>query len=259
MSQSRTGARPVDRHQCAPLWRQVYDDLARRLTAGEFSDTFPGEYTLVDQYAVSRHTVREALRQLRADGRVVAARGRPSRLGSPAEIEQPVGRPYSLFAAVEAVGQEQRSVVHALELRTDDVAAARLGLPPAAALVYVERVRMADAVPLAFDQAWLPADLAAGLLGADFTHTALYDELANVCGHRVTDGHEQFRALLPSARERRLLELDRTTAVFAIERLACAGSTPVEWRHTVVRGDRFTVSAQFSATGGYRFPAEVGQ
>lgn len=246
----------MDRHHCAPLWRQVYDDLARRLAAGEFTETFPGEYALVDQYAVSRHTVREALRRLRADGRVVAARGRPSRLGSPTEIEQPVGRPYSLFAAVEAVGQQQRSVVRALELRTDDLAAARLHVPPRTALVYVERVRLADAEPLAVDQAWLPAHLAAGLLDADFTHTALYDALANVCGHRVTDGHEQFRAMLPSARERELLALDETTAVFAIERLARAGSTPVEWRHTVVRGDRFTVSAQFSAAGGYRFPGE---
>jgi GntR family transcriptional regulator len=30
-------------------------------------------------------------------------------------------------------------------------------------------------------------------------------------------------------------------------------SRPVELRHTVIRGDRFTVSATFSPSDGYRF------
>ena len=53
----------------------MHSDLQGRLEGGEFTDEFPGEMTLVAQYGVSRNTVREAVRRLRADGVVVAEAG----------------------------------------------------------------------------------------------------------------------------------------------------------------------------------------
>jgi GntR family transcriptional regulator len=41
-------------------------------------------------------------------------------------------------------------------------------------------------------------------------------------------------------------------SAFAIERLGFVRDRRVEWRHTVVRGDRFSVVAEFSAGTGYR-------
>ena len=69
-------ARPLDRGSPTPLWAQLRADLRRRLAAGAFGEAFPGELALVADYEVSRHTVRSALRELRADGIVVAERGR---------------------------------------------------------------------------------------------------------------------------------------------------------------------------------------
>ncbi|MGH3930251.1 MAG: GntR family transcriptional regulator, partial [Pseudonocardiaceae bacterium] len=123
-----SGPRAVDRASALPLWAQVHADLRRRLDANEFTGTFPGELTLVAEYAVSRHTVREALRRLRSEGIVTAERGRAPRVAGPAVIEQPLGALYSLFASVEAAGQVQRSIVRALDVRTDGIVAARLGI-----------------------------------------------------------------------------------------------------------------------------------
>ena len=47
-------------------------------------------------------------------------------------------------------------------------------------------------------------------------------------------------------------------AAFAIDRLGCAGELPVEWRQTLVRADRFAVTARFSAREGYRMDASTG-
>lgn len=63
---------------------QLLTDLRRRLELGAFDDGFPGELALVEEYQVSRHTVREALRVLREEGVLVAARGRAPRLVGPA-------------------------------------------------------------------------------------------------------------------------------------------------------------------------------
>ncbi len=245
------GATALDRTLSKPLWEQVHDDLERRVEAGEFAAAFPGELALAEEYQVSRHTVREALRRLRQAGVVKGERGRTSRLTGPAEIDQPLGTLYSLFAAVEAAGQTQRSVVRARDIRADGVVATRLSLEGSTPLFYLERVRLASDHPLALDRVWLPADVGAPLVTVDFTATALYDELRHRCGVALTGGQEHMRAVIPTNAERKILEMPEGVAALAIERLSFSDRRPVEWRHTLVRGDRFAVSAEFSARTGY--------
>ena len=246
------GARTLDRRSPLPLWAQLRDDLQRRLAAGAFRDTFPGELALTTEYAVSRHTVRAALRELRADGVVVAERGRRPRLAGPAGIAQPLGALYSLFASVESAGQRQTSLVRARELCADGVVADRLGLAEDTPLFRLERLRLAGDEPLALDTVWLPAEIAAPLLAADFTHTALYDELAARTGLRLESGREHIRSVVPTPAQRRLLEIPAATGVLAIDRLGYAAGRPMEWRHTLIRGDRFSLVAEFSPRSGYQ-------
>lgn len=245
-------ARALRRDDPLPLWAQLRRDLRRRLARGEFEIEFPGEMALRREYGVSRNTVREALRALREEGVVTAERGRPPRVGEPAEIQQPLGALYSLFASVEAAGLDQHSIVRTLDRRADGLVAVRLGLEESTPLVHLERLRLAGPEPLALDRVWLPAGLAEPLLVADFTHTSLYAELARRTGIRVEGGTEQISAAVPTPAERRLLGCPAGTGTFLIERIGWAGSRAVEWRQTIVRGDRFAFRAEFSARGGYQ-------
>ena len=242
----------LDRQSPLPLWAQLRDDLRRRVDMGEFADSFPSEMALVDTYGVSRNTVRDALRRLRSEGMVVAGRGRRPRLGDQVEIEQPLGALYSLYDSVEAAGLEATSVIRSLSVLRDSEVAARLELASDTALVHLERLRLADDEPLAIDRVWFPAEIAEPLLGVDFTRVGFYDELASRTGIRLTGGRERFRAVTPSRSERSLLELPPGVAAFAIERLGLVRDRPIEWRHTIVRGDRFSIVAEFSAGIGYR-------
>ena len=242
----------LDRGGSTPLWRQLQRELLTRMEAGEFTDRFPGELALVEDYGVSRHTVRQALSGLRADGVVVAERGRRPRVATPPEIQQPMGALYSLFASVEASGLAQHSVVRRLDVRADAVVAERLELEASTPLVYLERLRLAGDAPLALDRVWLPADVAAPLLDADFTHTSLYTELRTRAGLRLDHGHEDVHAVIPTAAERARLDCPASAAAFSINRLSHAAGRPVEWRHTLVRGDRFALTADFSAHAGYQ-------
>ena len=257
MAGQGTGRRAAAARQLAsrrplPLWAQLRADLRRRLAAGAFGEEFPVELALVAEYEVSRHTVRAALRELRADGVVVAERGRRPRLAGPTAITQPLGALYSLFASVESAGQRQTSVVRVLDTRADAVVAGRLGLAADTPLFCLERLRLAGDEPLALDTVWLPADIAAPLLTADFTHTALYDELAARAGVRLTGGQEHIRAVVPTPAQRRLLQIPAATGALAIDRLGYADGRPVEWRQTIIRGDRFSLLAEFSPRTGYQ-------
>lgn len=232
-----------------PLWQQLHQDLLRRIGAGEFDTGFPGEVELQHEYAVSRHTVREALRRIREAGLLDSHRGRSTRVRS-APIEQPLGGLYSLFRAVESQGLEQRSEVLAIERCTDPEVAEKLGLPADEELVYLERVRFAGDAPLAHDRAWLPASLAAPLLDVDFTRGALYDELARTSGTRPTGGHERISAIVAVGREADLLGVPPGSACFDIERYGQVGDEPpIEYRRSVVRGDRYALLTSWSPRG----------
>lgn len=228
-----------------PLWAQVLADLRRRLAAGEFAERFPGDAELVARYGVSRHTVREAVRRLQDEGLLERRRGQGTFVTG-LRFEQAVGSMYSLFQSIERAGAEQESVVRVLEERRDDKAEAMLGCL-GQPVIYLERLRLADGIPIALDSSWLPASLARPLLGADLTRTALYRQLADLCGVRLTSGWERIRPVLPGREERDLLETDDWQPAFAVERLALAGDAPVEWRLGIVRGDRFAFVARWSA------------
>src|SRR5262249_56741319 len=167
-----------------------------RLARGEFTGGCPGDGELGAEYGVSRHTVREAVRRLQAEGVIERGRGRGTFVTG-AVIEQPLGALYSLFRSVEAQGYVQRSIVRYLEERRNDEAAKVLGRPPDEPLVYLERLRLADDKPVVLDCSWLPASLARPLLSVDFTRTALYHELHARCGLRPDAGCERLRPVLP--------------------------------------------------------------
>ena len=249
---SSSTSRPAERlgrGTGVPLWRQLHDDLVARLGAGEFESGFPGEVELQRDYGVSRHTVREALRGLREAGLIDSGRGRSTRVRS-TTIEQPLGGLYSLYQQVEALGLEQRSEVLGLERTHDAEAATQLGLPPGEALVRLERVRLADDEPLAHDVVWLPASVAAGLLDVDFTHAALYDELARTGGTRPTGGRERITAVTADEDTARLLRIAPGAACLAIERIGqVADGTRVEYRRSLVRGDRYALLTSWTPQG----------
>lgn len=253
----RADPRPLDRASPLPLWAQLEIDLKRRIGAGAFDVRFPGEHELVAEYDVSRHTVRDALRRLRTSGVLESGRGRGTWLRRQ-RIEQPLGALYSLFRSVEASGLEQRSEVRVLEVRTDEAVAERLDRERRTEFVYLERLRLADGEPLAVDRSWLPRSVAGPLLEADFTHSGLYDELAALTGTRLTGGSEVITALMPDAATRKLLEIPQGCAAMEIRRLGCLRNTPVEWRETVIRGDRFSVTAQWSTQEGYTMDVASG-
>lgn len=244
----------MDRASPVPLWAQVHRQLGRRIAAEEFRAGFPSEQELQTQYGVSRYTVRQALRQLREDGVITAQRGRGTRVVGEAGLEQPLGALYSLFNSVEASGYEQRSLTLRLQEQADGVIAARLEREESTPLLHLARLRLAADEPLAVDRVWLPADLARPLLGVDFHHTSLYRELRQRCGLRVTAGEEQITAVMPSQAERDLLAAPPGAGAFRIHRLGYTSTDrrPVEYRSTLVRGDRFTFSAHWSPHEDYR-------
>jgi GntR family transcriptional regulator len=62
-------------------------------------------------------------------------------------------------------------------------------------------------------------------------------------------GRERISAVLPTEVDRTLLDVPLDVACFQIERVSSVRQTPLEYRHTVVRADRYSVLAEWSPQG----------
>ena len=237
---------PASADESRPLWQQVLDDLERRMASGEIVDRFPTDRELCEHYGVSRHTVREAVRLLRARGLVERHRGRGSFVND-VPLVQPLGGLYSLYEAVERQGLPQRSEVLFLGVDRDAEAAARLALPADADLVRLQRLRHAGDEPLALDSVWLPGDLGRPLLEVDFSRTALYDELLERTGVRIDAAEEHLEPVVPDADARDVLHLGSDEALLRVRRLGASGGRPVECRISLIRGQRFVYTSAWRA------------
>src|SRR5699024_10504586 len=151
MSRHFTGGVAV---RTLPRWRQISDDLLRRLQDGEFVDGFPGELALSERYEVSRGTIRQALAPLREQGIVGGGRGRPSYVINTSRTSG-FGPMYSLREAITARGGTESSQVLAQRLVTSKEVATALDLDLDTPFVQVTRVRTADGTPFALDRLWI--------------------------------------------------------------------------------------------------------
>ncbi len=238
---------PLDRNSPLPLWAQLEQALRRRLESGEFDEGFfPTDQELTAEYQVSRHTVREAVRHLNKTGLLKRERGRGTVVNR-AEFEQSMGTLYSLFQSVESTGVEQTSEVLQLETVSDTVAAAQLGVPEDAELLLLARLRLAGGQPLAVDRAWLAEGSVESFSNIDWGRTALYTELAKMGRPVPNQGWERLTPIIPTSADRKLLDLRKSDAAFFLERLGKRDGEAVEWRTTIVRGDRFRFVSDWTA------------
>ena len=242
-------AKSLDRSHPLPLWAQLEADLRRRIDDGDFDDgLFPTDLELTDSYSVSRHTVRDAVRRLNQAGLLTRSRGRMTQLNLQG-FEQSLESLYSLFQSVESTGIEQTSEVLELGVVNDATASMHLGVSEDTDLLLLARLRLAGGEALAIDRAWLPLAIAPPLLSVDWSHTALYAELAN-CGSPVPNqGWERLTPILPKQADRVMLGMKKSEAAFSLERLGTCDGTPVEWRTTIIRGDRYRFVSDWTATG----------
>lgn len=228
----------------APRWRQIADELRDRIRAGQYTNGFPGELEIAAEFAVSRGTVRAALRPLRESGLITAARGRRSQIAQLKPGSQ-YGAIYSLHELITTSGMRHHSTVRQQHLTTDASAAAKLGVPPGEELFHLVRVRHADGQPVGFDEIFSPSSIAAPLLDADFSDAPFYRELRELCGVTVQGGTEEIQARPAGKACAELLLCAPQTPLLLVERVAWADGRTVEYRRSNLLGDRFRLGRPF--------------
>jgi GntR family transcriptional regulator len=222
--------------------RQVADVLRRQVLVGHFAaGALPSEAELVAEFATTRNTVRAALELLRAEGLVdrcpgvgttVVARKHPhglDRLEGLAEVFHGRGTIHNEVRAL-AVIRPPAGVREHLGLATEDE------------VVYVERLRHLDGVPVSLDLTYLVPDLGRQLLDRDLASNDLFALLEEVSGSRLGHADLTVEAVSADAHSADVLGVPRQSALLMVERLThLEDGRPVDFEFIRFRGDRLTL------------------
>ena len=199
----------------------------------------PTERELAERFQVSRMTVRQALDQLEAEGRVERVRGSGTFTRLPTVAMGPALTSFSEDMRTRGLRPSSRLLGFTRTVGEPQVLKA-LGLPPDGEVVWMERLRFADGDPICLEVAQFPVRLL-GLLEAADLEQSVHDAL-RVGGVAPRSVVRHVRAVVADERESRLLNLaPRTPALEVLDVFADASGRPIQHARSRYRYDRYEV------------------
>jgi GntR family transcriptional regulator len=224
----------LDRSGDRAPYRQIADQLRAAMDRGDLAagDKLPSEAELMRHYDVARMTVRQAVQELRTEGRVVAEQGRGVFVRLPAPVRRLASDRFArrhrdagqaaFLAEAEKAGVTPS--VDEIEVGRGQAPALireRLKLDDAAQVVIRSRRYLASGQPIEMAVSYIPADLAEGtrIVEHDSGPGGIYARLEE-SGHTLDRFTEEVTARMPTADERRRLRLSPGTPVLTVLRTA---------------------------------------
>jgi GntR family transcriptional regulator len=216
------------------------------ITALKPGEAIPSERELVRELGVSRVTVRQAIADLVDAGRLEKAQGRGTYVTGP-RIESELHL-MSFSREMRARGLEpQTRVIAAEEVAATECVAQRLGLEEGAPVVRVERLRLADGTPMAYEVGHYPSAVFPGLLSLELN--SLYDIFVARYGILVTTGEQEIRAESADSVHATALGIGRRAPLLVQERVTFAGLLAIEFATSHYRADRYRIRMGITPSG----------
>lgn len=224
------------------LYAQVEAALVSRIGVDLHpGDQLPTEDELIDEYGVSRITIRRALQNLAARNLILTKRGVGSFVATPT-LNQPLTALTSFVEDMDAHGLNASARVLVVEEITAPAhVRAALELPLGAKVVHIDRVRLAAGRPVSFDQTYLPLELGRLIAQDDLENEPIFALLENRHGTPLLEAAYALRASTADVAVAAALDVDEGSAVFLIERTSLTtGQKPVDYEILHYRGDAMT-------------------
>lgn len=203
----------------------------------------PTERALAEQYSTSRTTVRQAIGELVAEGRLDRTQGRGTFVAPPKITHVRQLTSFSDDAASQGLTASAK-ILDMSTVAADPVTARRLGVDPGTDVHRVERIRLVNGEPLAHETAFLAGALP-DLAHNVETRGSLYSALSEDYGIRISEVEDTVETKLAGPDEVRLLDVEMGAPMLLVHRLGFnPEGSPVEWTRSVFRGDRFRFVAR---------------
>ena len=231
-----------------PAYAQIADHLRTKIENNELRPGYklPSERSMMDEFEVSRMTMRHALEILRSEGLIRSKRGRGGGnfiTAAPPLLE--INRMEGFLPQLrERDMRVSSSLIHTGLVTASEKHRSALGLAKGEQLFNIVRLRTVNNSPMLIEDSYFPVTIAPDLLYQDL-EGSLYELLADVYGHKPTAKWESFLPCAAQFREQQLLKVPARHPLLKIHRVAYDQSnTAVEYSEDILRCD----SAQVMVT-----------
>jgi len=244
-------ARAIDPESKLPLYHQIYRILHDTIMRGEWKADFmiPPESELIEQYRVSRITIRAVLNKLADEGLIRRERGRGTFV-SRLRLEHGLTHIISFTEDMRTRGYEAHTQMIAARLvKAPADVAKKLGIEEGEELVHLERLRLAGDTPMCVESSRLVHRYCPGILKYDFAKNSLREVKARDYGIRWAQARQTIQAIMPTKKLARLLKIGRQVPLIFIERISYSQhNIPVEFLQAYYRADLYTLHGELKGS-----------
>jgi GntR family transcriptional regulator len=226
--------------QGSPLYSHVEAVLASEITDGDLKvgDQLPTEDSLIARFEVSRITVRRAVQNLVSRGLVEIRHGKGTFVAAP-KITQDLKELSGFVEDMHALGRKPTARVIGKEIVTADATVARLlALTRGERVVRIRRVRLADGVPLSFDETYLPLEIGKKIITNNLKVEPIFSLLERKYDVPLIEAEYKLDAVAAESEVAAALRVKPGSPIFRIERTSFStGGRPVDYERLHYRGD----------------------
>ena len=207
----------------------------------------PTERDLAAELDTSRTTVRQAVVELVAEGRLLRRQGSGTYVA-----EAKITWPLDLASFTEQAAANglvaSSELLDTQRIKATDEVAERLAIKSGAWVYRLDRLRLADNWPVAVETSMLSAERFPQLPRHMRKAESLHALLGEVYGIKLRRGEEMIDTAPASPRDAKLLQTDAGAPMLVVKRLSFdSDGQPVEWGTSWFRGDRITLVARLTA------------
>jgi GntR family transcriptional regulator len=223
-----------------PLYERVESVLAAGIADGSLppETQLPSEDDLSERFKVSRTTVRKGIQNLIERGLVEVRRGKGTFVTQP-RITQELTELTGFVEDMQALGRNPTArLLDKRIVAADETVAHHLALAPGTLVVRLRRVRLADGVPMSFDETYLPRDIGEKVAGNDLEAEPIFALLEDKYDTPLVEAEYKLEAAAADSVAAQALQVPTGSPIFLIERTSyTTGARPVDYERLHYRGD----------------------
>jgi len=233
----------MDLKEGIPLHKQISDWLKQEIRSGalEENEKLPSENDLSDKFDVSRVTVRRALQTLENDQLIYRCQGLGSFVSDQRThqsfsflndfSEELAGSGLKPSSKLLSFGHEnikdKKGILSYLDLRNKEIA------------VKIERIRLGNGDPIAYDTTWMPVFYGQLIEGYDLENTTIFKILEKEFEIPIEKGCYRIESTLAGDELASHLSVEKNTPLLLINRIAYTiGDKPVYFQKRFYRNDK---------------------
>lgn len=225
-----------------PLYLQIYSILKQRITNGtyETGGLLPSETQMVEEFSVTRATLRNSIKKLQNEGLVVTEKGKGTFVNA-VKREQSLFKFYSFGRNYSGAEYNTNTVLMNSEvISPDETLKEKFNLPNLGEISKISRLRYMDDIPVIAEVSYIPTNVAPAILNEDLNKFSIYDLLENKYSLPIKKAREYLNSVNCSKSTAAQLKIKNGQALFLVERITYTSNNQViEYRTSYIRGDKF--------------------